>query len=74
MGHDGLGSTHPAALPDVNVAGQDYERSWRNVAGGDDALTRCVRPAFAEPCQPINLRQLKHREHLIVSNLGKRMH
>ena len=60
------------ALGNDDLAGQDDQHAGPDLAGCRQAFACAVGPRLAEPAQPIDLRRLQHREHLVMSSLDDR--
>jgi hypothetical protein len=64
----------PAALRDIDPAGQDKESARRDLAGRNHALPGHIGFALTEPFQPLDLFRLQHRKHLLASGFDQRMY
>ncbi len=71
-----IGSDCPmrSVLRDVDLAAQDDESARRDLAGRDHAFARRIGSALAEARQPLDLRRLQHRKHLLASGFDQRTH
>jgi hypothetical protein len=72
VGHDRLGMSQHSTLRDIDLAREDDEGARCNFAGCNEAFACRIGFALTEPCQPIDLRRLQHREHLIAAGFDQR--
>src|SRR4029077_9721170 len=73
MGDDRLGPIQPM-LAGLGATGEDDKGARRDFAGGEDGCGHRVGFALAKSRQPVDLRWLQHREHLIAARLNRRMY
>ena len=54
-------------LDDVDLAGEDDDKPWANLTGGDDHFVLRKVPRFTEPAHPLDLQGIELRKHLVAS-------
>jgi len=58
---------------DVNLAGKDDDKSWTNLAGGEDHFALGKVSRFTEPAHPLDLRGIEIGMHLVAPALKDRL-
>ena len=69
---DRLIASEHVVLRDRELAAQHDDHAGLVLPRGDDPFTRAVRPRRAEAPQPLDLRGLQHRKHLMVAGFDRR--
>jgi hypothetical protein len=57
---------------DINLAGKDDNKSWTNLAGGEDRLALRKVARFTEPTHPLDLERIELGKHLVAPPLENR--
>jgi hypothetical protein len=54
---------------DINLAGKDDDKSWTNLAGGEDRFALGKAAGFTEPTHPLDLEGIELGKHLVAPSL-----
>src|SRR5207247_2467457 len=72
VGDDQLTMTELVAPSDDDLARQDEDQPVTDLADLREGLARAIRPELPEPAQPVDLRRLEGREHLLPAGFDQR--